>query len=231
MAARFKAVRTDRELECPGIDDGLRAAGCDLVTLPDGVSEADLIAATRAADLLLMCYTPITAHVIEAAEKLKGIVKYGVGIDAIDIGAAQRPSAQRVVRHGQRDLVPASDVLHRGSHAAARAGHARALPRNPARSAGGGEVARPASARTAARRGLRRLTEKDPGLAAGVFYAMGRSRYCGGVAGVPALGGGAGLNGCAAGGAEGVGAVRVMAGGLASGVEAVLTLPPGIVKA
>ena len=86
--ARFKAVRTDRELECPGIDAGLRAMGCDLVTLPDGVSEDDLIVAVRDADLLLMCYTPVTARVIAAAQDLKGIVKYGVGIDAIDIEAA-----------------------------------------------------------------------------------------------------------------------------------------------
>jgi D-3-phosphoglycerate dehydrogenase len=88
MSDRWRAVRTDRELECPGIDAGLRAAGCDLVTLADAVSEDDLIAAVRAADLLLMCYTPVTARVIAAAAKLKGIVKYGVGIDAIDIDAA-----------------------------------------------------------------------------------------------------------------------------------------------
>jgi D-3-phosphoglycerate dehydrogenase / 2-oxoglutarate reductase len=88
-APRFKAVRTDRELECPGIDAGLRAAGCNLVTLPDGIGEDALIAATCAADLLLMCYTPVTARVIAAATRLKGIVKYGVGIDAIDIAAAQ----------------------------------------------------------------------------------------------------------------------------------------------
>ena len=85
---RFKAVRTDRELECPDIDAGLRAAGCELVLLPEGVSEDDLIATVRDCDLLLMCYTPVTARVIAAAEKLKGIVKYGVGIDAIDIPAA-----------------------------------------------------------------------------------------------------------------------------------------------
>ncbi len=36
-----------------------------------------------------MCYTPITRRVIEAARRLKGIVKYGVGIDAIDIAAAR----------------------------------------------------------------------------------------------------------------------------------------------
>ncbi|QPC94398.1 2-hydroxyacid dehydrogenase [Mesorhizobium sp. INR15] len=86
----MKAVRTDQELQCPGIDAGLRAQGVELVTLPDGIPEADLIKAVADADLLLMCYTPVTAAVIDAAPKLKGIVKYGVGIDAIDMQAAMR---------------------------------------------------------------------------------------------------------------------------------------------
>jgi len=86
--AGFRAVRTDQELECPEIDAGLRALGCELVLLAEGVPEDDLTAAVREADLLLMCYTPVTARVIAAAQKLKGIVKYGVGIDAIDIPAA-----------------------------------------------------------------------------------------------------------------------------------------------
>ncbi|CAD5249186.1 D-3-phosphoglycerate dehydrogenase [Bosea sp. 62] len=84
----MKAVRTDRELECPEIDAGLRARGVELVTLPDGISEEALAREVADADLLLMCYTPITARVIAAAKRLKGIVKYGVGIDAIDIPAA-----------------------------------------------------------------------------------------------------------------------------------------------
>ena len=88
MSARFKAVRIDRELECPEIDAGLRAAGCELVLLPEGVGEDALCAAVRDSDLLLMCYTPVTARVIESAAKLRGIVKYGVGIDAIDVAAA-----------------------------------------------------------------------------------------------------------------------------------------------
>ena len=86
----MKAIRTDEELECPGIDAALRARGVELVTLPDGIAEADLMREVADADLLLMCYTPITARVIEAAPKLKGIVKYGVGVDAIDIPAAMR---------------------------------------------------------------------------------------------------------------------------------------------
>ena len=83
-----RVVRTDAEIACPDIDEALRLAGAELVLLPGGVSEADLIAAVQEADLLLMCYTPITANVIEQTTKLRGIVKYGVGIDAIDIEAA-----------------------------------------------------------------------------------------------------------------------------------------------
>ncbi len=85
----LKAVRTDRELHCPVIDAGLRRRGVELVTLPDGISEDQLIAEVEDADLLLMCYTPITARVISSARRLRGIVKYGVGIDAIDINAAR----------------------------------------------------------------------------------------------------------------------------------------------
>ncbi|MEI4262537.1 2-hydroxyacid dehydrogenase [Roseovarius sp. D0-M9] len=85
----MKIVRTDAELQTPIIDAALRGAGHDLVTLPDGVDEGSLIDAVATADLLLMCYTPITARVIAAAPKLRGIVKFGVGIDAIDIPAAK----------------------------------------------------------------------------------------------------------------------------------------------
>ena len=70
--ARFKAVRTDRELECAEIDEGLRAAGCELAVLPDGIGEDELVAAVRDADILLMCYTPVTARVIEAAPQAQG---------------------------------------------------------------------------------------------------------------------------------------------------------------
>nr|WP_304504777.1 C-terminal binding protein [Defluviimonas sediminis] len=56
--------------------------------MPEGVGEDQLAAEVADADLLLMCYTPVTARVIAAATRLKAIVKYGVGIDAIDIPAA-----------------------------------------------------------------------------------------------------------------------------------------------
>jgi D-3-phosphoglycerate dehydrogenase / 2-oxoglutarate reductase len=83
-----RIVRTDRELEMPQLDAALRAAGHELVLVPDGIYEWELADALQGAELLLMCYTPVTAGLIESATALKGIVKYGVGIDAIDIVAA-----------------------------------------------------------------------------------------------------------------------------------------------
>lgn len=85
----MKIIRTDCELQTPEIDEGLRRLGHQLVLLPDGVSEEELVREIVDTDLLLMCYTPVTRAVIEAAGALRGIVKYGVGIDAIDIGAAK----------------------------------------------------------------------------------------------------------------------------------------------
>ncbi|MCZ4351917.1 C-terminal binding protein [Roseovarius aestuarii] len=85
----MKIVRTDSELQTPMVDATLRQAGHDLVLLPDGVDQATLISELADADLLLMCYTPIPKAVIEAAPRLRGIVKYGVGIDAIDLPTAR----------------------------------------------------------------------------------------------------------------------------------------------
>ena len=89
MSDPIKIVRTDMELECSQLDQALQAQGIELVLVPDGISEDDLVKETRDANLILMCYTPITARVIAEAKSLKGIVKYGVGIDAIDIEAAK----------------------------------------------------------------------------------------------------------------------------------------------
>jgi D-3-phosphoglycerate dehydrogenase len=85
----FKVVRTDRELEMQQVDARLREAGARLVVLPDGTPEAVLAREVADADLLLMCYARIGAPVIAAATRLKAIIKYGVGIDAIDIDAAR----------------------------------------------------------------------------------------------------------------------------------------------
>jgi D-3-phosphoglycerate dehydrogenase len=90
LPRRFKVVRTDRELEMPRVDAQLRAWGGDLVVLPDGTPEHALAREVADAELLLMCYAKIGEHVLAGAPKLRAVVKYGVGIDAIDIDAARR---------------------------------------------------------------------------------------------------------------------------------------------
>ncbi len=130
MADKIKVVRTDRELECPLIDGYFRDCGAALVLLPDDVGENELVAQTRDADLLLMCYTPITERVFRNAERLKGVVKYGVGIDAIDFAAANAARvpvvnipeyAEETVAEGAfalmialaKKLVPLQTAMHR----------------------------------------------------------------------------------------------------------------------
>ena len=84
----MKIIRCDRELETPHIDETLRYWGHELTLMPESIDEDELCTALAECELLLMCYTPITLRVIAAAPHLRGIVKYGVGIDAIDIPAA-----------------------------------------------------------------------------------------------------------------------------------------------
>jgi len=84
----MKIVRCDRELETPHIDRTLRNWGHELILMPESINEEELCMAMAECELLLMCYTQITSRVIASAPRLKGIVKYGVGIDAIDIPAA-----------------------------------------------------------------------------------------------------------------------------------------------
>ena len=86
----MKVVRTDAELELTRVDQALRDMGAVLVLLPETVRGDDLARELRDADLLLTCYAQVTAEIIDGAERLKGIVKYGVGVDAIDIEAAKR---------------------------------------------------------------------------------------------------------------------------------------------
>ena len=81
----MKIVRTDMELEVPLVDRKLKELGHELILVPNGITEDELSKKVVDCELILMCYTPITAKIIKSALKLKGIVKYGVGIDAIDI--------------------------------------------------------------------------------------------------------------------------------------------------
>lgn len=87
----LKAVVSDNSF--PSLDLQRRvieAAGFELhEAQPKCVTEDQVILRCRDADALLVQWAPITRRVMKALPKLKGIVRYGVGVDNIDLDAAR----------------------------------------------------------------------------------------------------------------------------------------------
>jgi phosphoglycerate dehydrogenase-like enzyme len=63
-----------------------------------GMSEDNFQQEVCDADLVLTWHQPVTAEVVGHATRLRGIVKYGVGIDAIDVEAARRRVSPKSMR-------------------------------------------------------------------------------------------------------------------------------------
>ncbi len=80
-------LRTDAELEMGGSVLEQLEALCQIKTASSD-SEEVLVREVADAELIYTCYAPISASVIAAAPNLRGIVKYGVGVDSIDLEAA-----------------------------------------------------------------------------------------------------------------------------------------------
>ncbi len=87
----LKAVVSDNSF--PSLDlqrSVIEAAGFELrESQPKCVTEDDVVARCRDADALLVQWAPITRRVMKALPNLKGIVRYGVGVDNIDLDAAR----------------------------------------------------------------------------------------------------------------------------------------------
>ena len=58
------------------------------VVTTDNDAEETLVQETGDADLLIVCYAPVTRKVLQAATELKAVLKWGVGVDNIDLAAA-----------------------------------------------------------------------------------------------------------------------------------------------
>ncbi len=82
-------LRTDAELQMGESLWHELSELAEIVTAADD-RPATLEQSVPDADLIFTCYAPITAEVIAAGKKLRGIVKYGVGVDSIDLKAAAR---------------------------------------------------------------------------------------------------------------------------------------------
>jgi len=84
----MKAIITDYGF--PTIDleiEILTAAGAE-VTSAQCKTPAEVIAASVGADVLLVQWAPINAEVIGSLDRCKGIVRYGIGVDNVDLQAA-----------------------------------------------------------------------------------------------------------------------------------------------
>ena len=82
-----KILITDDEVHLEGVMHDLRAVA-DVVR-SDNNREETLIKAAKNVDIVIVsCFTTISARVLDKAKKLKAVIKYGVGVDNIDLAAA-----------------------------------------------------------------------------------------------------------------------------------------------
>ena len=77
-----------------GITDILEAAGHQVVKFEKYEAQADLVAAVADAEALIIRSDKVTAEVLDAAPKLKIVVRAGAGFDNVDLAAA---TAHKVV--------------------------------------------------------------------------------------------------------------------------------------
>jgi D-3-phosphoglycerate dehydrogenase len=87
-----KILITDDEVHVANVIDDLHAIA--EVVKCENNREETLISAVKNVDLIIVsCFTRITARVFGNAKKLKAVLKYGVGVDNIDLEAATRKGA------------------------------------------------------------------------------------------------------------------------------------------
>lgn len=88
MTPKFKVVVTDYEYQSLHWEEKEVASVGGILVPCQLKTEEELIQECKDADALLVQYAKITRRVIENLEKCKIIVRYGVGVDSLDIEAA-----------------------------------------------------------------------------------------------------------------------------------------------
>ena len=77
-----RSTRLDIETEI------LKPLGCQVVGQKIGKDPQQLIPLVKDADCVITQFAPVNAAVIGAMEKCKAIVRYGIGVDNVDLAAA-----------------------------------------------------------------------------------------------------------------------------------------------
>lgn len=85
----MKAVVTDYVFDTLEIEESvLKPLGLELTGLKPGKDQQTLIELVKDADFVIVQFAPCNAAVIEAMQKAKVIVRYGIGVDNVDLKAA-----------------------------------------------------------------------------------------------------------------------------------------------
>ncbi|UCG39467.1 MAG: C-terminal binding protein [bacterium] len=83
LSLGYESYDTEREILAP--------IGAQVVLAPtDCLTEDQVIAAARDADAILVREAPVTERVLENLARCRAVVRYGVGVDNIDLEAARR---------------------------------------------------------------------------------------------------------------------------------------------
>ena len=86
-----KAVITDHSFETPDVERSiLDPLGCSVVSQRAFTDQDALIDLVRDADYVITQFAPVNAEVIECMQKCMIIVRYGIGVDNVDLAAAER---------------------------------------------------------------------------------------------------------------------------------------------
>jgi D-3-phosphoglycerate dehydrogenase len=86
----YKLVITDYWFKSPDIEKSiLDPLGCDVIAAHCRTPE-EISALVADADCVLTGFAPVNAQVIAAMKKTRGIVRYGIGVDNIDLEAAAK---------------------------------------------------------------------------------------------------------------------------------------------
>ena len=83
-----KVYVTDHAYLNLDLERGVLNGLADVIDLNPTRTEDDVIAKTQDADALMVSFASVTARVLDALPKLRGILRYGVGFDNVDIPAA-----------------------------------------------------------------------------------------------------------------------------------------------
>ncbi len=80
---------TDYGFDVLDVEKGiLEPLGCQFTSLKTGKDQPALIALVKDADYVITQFAPVNAEVIGAMQKCRVIVRYGIGVDNVDLAAA-----------------------------------------------------------------------------------------------------------------------------------------------